>query len=429
MFKRIFSAAAAAALLICLCPTAAAQAGDSRRQADALTVLGLLDERIDDLSQTVRRDQAAALLTALAGGHIRPDTDGWFSGFRDVPEGTAAAVNYAARRGWVRGRSTVSFGADAPLSANAWYAMVLRMLGYSESAGDFTVQDAAAFAWRLGLTGRQDGGTMTWEGLCTSAYELLGAAYKGGEETVMQRLTELGAVTPAALNALGLTAQHYDAAGVARTFRSAVFCLELYHSQAAIDEGKPSANASGFFLSADGVAVTNHHSIEKAVYGVARLDNGEEYPVESVLWYDAQIDAAVIRISLSRKDRSGRTSAFACLEAAQRREIRAGDTVYAISNPLGLGLAVSQGIVNAESRQADGYALPCILNSADISQGSSGGALLNVYGQVIGITSGVFTHGNNMFLAVPMDPVLSAQWTEPGQTLSQVAEAEKSTKT
>ena len=54
----------------------------------------------------------------------------------------------------------------------------------------------------------------------------------------------------------------------------------------------------------------------------------------------------------------------------------------------------------------------------------AGGALLNVYGQVVAVTSGAYLYGNSMYLAVPIDPVLSADLTGQGQTLAQVAAAE-----
>ena len=65
------------------------------------------------------------------------------------------------------------------------------------------------------------------------------------------------------------------------------------------------------------------------------------------------------------------------------------------------------------------------MSTADISQGSSGGALLNVYGQVVGVTSGAFVFGNNMYLAVAIDPVLKADLTVEGQTLDQVKQFEE----
>ena len=116
------------------------------------------------------------------------------------------------------------------------------------------------------------------------------------------------------------------------------------------------------------------------------------------------------------------TSAFACLDIAPSGtgDIRVGDTVYALGNPLGLGLAVSSGIISDTARGVARYDLPCIMDTADISEGSSGGALLNTCGQVVGVTSGAYTYGNNMYLAVPIDPVLSADLSGQGWTLKEV---------
>ena len=98
--------------------------------------------------------------------------------------------------------------------------------------------------------------------------------------------------------------------------------------------------------------------------------------------------------------------------------------VYAIGNPLGLGLAVSSGVVSATAREVERYALPCVMSTADISEGSSGGALLNVYGQAVAVTSGAYVYGNSMYLAVPIDPILTADLTGEGLTLPEVLEAE-----
>ena len=67
---------------------------------------------------------------------------------------------------------------------------------------------------------------------------------------------------------------------------------------------------------------------------------------------------------------------------------------------------MSAGVISALERQVDRYELPCVMSTADISEGSSGGALLNVYGQAVAVTTGAYVYGNSMYLAVPIDPVL-----------------------
>lgn len=425
MKKRLLSALCAVMLMLSAVPAVSAQTGDTERYMDLLTVLKLLEETHPDADTPVTRGQAAVLLVRLAGGEKRPDTDGWFAGFRDVPAEAQQAVNYAARRGWVSGVSNTVFHADGLLNADAWCTMLLRMLGYSDKNGDFAVSDAAAFAWRVGLTGRQLSGSLTMGDVAETLWDALWFTYRGTETTVLARLLEYGVCPVSAVNALGLLTPELTARQVADRHLSAVFQLSLYKTEAQVLDGVSAANASGFFISEDGLAVTNYHSIEGAIKADATLFNGEVYGVERVIWYDTGMDIAVIRVS--RTGQGCKTSAFHCLEVVGTAEIRPGDTVYALGNPLGLGLAVSSGIISATAHKLERYTQPCVVNSADISQGSSGGALLNAYGQVIAVTSGAYTYGNNMYLAVPADPLLSADLTVEGWTLSEVVEREDAT--
>ena len=65
------------------------------------------------------------------------------------------------------------------------------------------------------------------------------------------------------------------------------------------------------------------------------------------------------------------------------------------------------------------------MNTADISKGSSGGALMNVFGQVVAVTTGAYAQGNSMYLAVPVDPAMEADLTGEGMTLEEVTSTEK----
>ena len=80
---------------------------------------------------------------------------------------------------------------------------------------------------------------------------------------------------------------------------------------------------------------------------------------------------------------------------------------------------VSEGIVSAPAVEVSRYDLPCVLSTAPISRGSSGGALLNEYGRVVAVTSGAFTQGNSLYLAVPADPLLTADLTGSGVPLEE----------
>lgn len=429
MKKKLLAFFCALALLLAAVPAASALTGEQTRAADTLYTLGLIKGTADgySLSSAATRAQAVTLLVRLAGAETAARTDNWISGFLDVPAWAEAAVNYASHQNWVSGVTSVRFSPNGAVTANAYCAFLLRMLGYSDKAGDFTVDGAQAFAQRIGLVSRSYSGALTRGELFEITADALTFAHKGSDQTVIQKLTAEGVSGKAAASALGLLNTELTARQVADRYTAAVFSLDCYEKQINIDAKEPTASASGFFISADGVAVTNYHSIDGDIYATATLSNGEVYPVEKVLYYDPDIDIAVIKISQTSVS-GGKASQFAWLETAGTGDLRAGDVVYAIGNPLGLGLAISSGIVSDTSRTVERYKLPCIMDTADISQGSSGGALLNVYGQVVGVTSGAFVYGNNMYLAVPIDPVLSADLTGAGQTLAQVA-AEAATST
>jgi S1-C subfamily serine protease len=294
------------------------------------------------------------------------------------------------------------------------------MLGYSEKANDFRPEDAPAFAQRIGLVSGSYSGNLTRGDLFASMAEALQFSYKGQDLTVLEKLIQTGTCSRYTANALGLLNRELTARQVADRHMSAVFCMDLYNNEAAVSDKTPTSNASGFFISADGLAVTNYHSIEGSLYATATLCTGDVYEIDRVIYYDKEIDIAVIRVSQTSVTNQT-TSAFAYLDLAGTDDIRHGDIVYTLGNPLGLGLAVSSGIISDIARDVDRYQLPCVMSTASISQGSSGGALLNVYGQVIAVTSGAYTYGNNMYLAVPVDPVLTADLSANGQTLAAVS--------
>lgn len=410
--------------LVLLCgtmPTALALEGETTRAADTLSVLGLVRGTTGGdyaLSAPATRAQAAVLLVRLAGAEDAAKLDPWFAGFRDVPVWATDAVDYAAHQGWMTGVTVLDFNASAAIDARDWFSSLLRMLGYGEE--DFLADDAAAFARRIGLSSLSYDGALTRGDLFLSLRDALTFSYRDGSGTVLDRLMQLGLTSRAAANATGLLTPELTARQIADRCTAAVFRLDGYHTKDEVDTTAPSTSASGFFISKDGIAVTNYHSIDGAIAATATLVTGETYPVENVLYYDVGKDLAVLQISRRSTDHRS-TSAFAALEIAPSGtdDLRAGDTVFAIGNPLGLGLAVSSGVVSDMGRIVARYDLPCIMDTADISQGSSGGALLNAFGQVVGVTSGAYAYGNNMYLAVPIDPILTVE-PDGGRTLSEL---------
>lgn len=415
MKKRLISLSIAAMLIICMIP-AQALSGEGTRAAETLSALHVVQGSYN-VDQPATRNQAAVFLVRLAGAEKAAAADKTRTTFSDMPRWAAASIRYAYGKGWVSGISGTDFGGDKAISANAYCAYLMRMLGYTHV--DFSYEDAVTFARHMGVIARNYTGDLTRGDLFELTAGVLTVKYKGSDETVLDRLVSSGSVSAAVVKNLGLDKKELTARQAADRLTAAVFQLSTFEQSSNFDLAKPNGTASGFFISADGLAVTNCHAIENSAAGIVTLSSGEQYPVEKVIYYDAGIDVAVLRISTT-SIKNVKTPGFVYLEMAARDTLRAGDIVYTIGSPLGLGLAISSGIISDVSRNVERYQNPCIMSTADISQGSSGGALLNVYGQVIGVTSGAFVFGNNMYLAVALDPVLNTDLTVAGQTLSDV---------
>ena len=148
---------------------------------------------------------------------------------------------------------------------------------------------------------------------------------------------------------------------------------------------------SGFFLTEDGIAVTNYHVISGADSAAVQLIGGQVFPVSGVYAWNADEDWAVLQIE---------GESFDSLSIGAKNTALGGSTIYTIGSPLGLQNTLSTGIISNPNRVEDGVSY--IQISAPISQGSSGGALLNKYGEVIGITSAGYEDGQNLNLALPM---------------------------
>jgi S1-C subfamily serine protease len=162
--------------------------------------------------------------------------------------------------------------------------------------------------------------------------------------------------------------------------------------------GRETALGSGFLVSADGKVVTNFHVIKGAHSAVARLPNGAFFPIDGVLAADVDGDLVLLKVQ-------GKGLPFLTLNASAGLQV--GDRVVAIGSPLGLEGTVSDGIVSA--LRSETPAKNWIQTTAPVSHGNSGGPLLDMHGNVVGvITWGVnLQQGQNLNFAIPSDNVQS----------------------
>lgn len=158
-------------------------------------------------------------------------------------------------------------------------------------------------------------------------------------------------------------------------------------------------SGSGVIISEDGYIVTNNHVIEGATEIGVILNTGDQYTAKLV-GNDSKTDLAVLKI-----DASGLTYA----KLGSSSDLRVGDTAIAIGNPLGQEFAgtTTQGIISGLNRSVtiDNKTLNLIQTDAAINPGNSGGALVNAYGEVIGINTAKISSSQyeGLGFSIPID--------------------------
>ncbi|MDD5291115.1 MAG: trypsin-like peptidase domain-containing protein [Patescibacteria group bacterium] len=170
---------------------------------------------------------------------------------------------------------------------------------------------------------------------------------------------------------------------------------------------------TGFIVSSDGYIVTNKHVVldEEAEYTV--LMNDETKHEAKVLARDPATDLAVLKIEpASAKASAGEGEKFPTVELGDSSNLKVGQTVIAIGNALGeFRNTVSTGVISGLSRSitAGGIGLGSeqlsgvIQTDASINSGNSGGPLLNLAGQVIGINTAIAQNAQNIGFAIPIN--------------------------
>jgi serine protease Do len=171
------------------------------------------------------------------------------------------------------------------------------------------------------------------------------------------------------------------------------------------DQGKGSnaielvSFGSGFFISADGYAVTNSHVVEDGDTAEIRTNDNKTYSAK-VIGKDSLTDVALIKVD-------GRSD-FSYVKLVDQLP-RVGDWVLAAGSPFGLGGTVTAGIVSARERDLEtGSAMDFIQIDAPINQGDSGGPSFNAHGDVVGVNSMILSSSEGsvgVAFAIPADTV------------------------
>ncbi len=159
-------------------------------------------------------------------------------------------------------------------------------------------------------------------------------------------------------------------------------------------ENKPLAGGTGFFITPDGILLTNYHVISGAARIIAKTNSGTVYALKRICGYSESCDVAELQFV---------TPKVPCLTLGPSSGAVEGQQVLVIGNPEGLEGTVSDGIISAfrENRS-------WIQITAPISHGSSGSPVLDGFGQVIGIATILSTDGQNLNFAISSETIRDA---------------------
>ena len=157
---------------------------------------------------------------------------------------------------------------------------------------------------------------------------------------------------------------------------------------------------SGFFISADGYAVTNNHVVEKAESVQVTTDDGKIHKAK-VIGTDPRTDLALIKVD---------GGSFPYVKLSDKSP-RIGDWVIAVGNPFGLGGTVTAGIVSARGRDIGASAYDDFIQiDAPVNKGNSGGPTFDTEGNVIGVNTAIFSPSGGsvgIAFAIPSETVKS----------------------
>lgn len=150
---------------------------------------------------------------------------------------------------------------------------------------------------------------------------------------------------------------------------------------------------SGFIISSDGYIMTNNHVISGADEIYVKMSDGQEY-LAKLVGTSPEVDIAILKVSTNKT--------FKPLKFANSDNIKIGHWAIAFGNPLGLNSSMTVGVIGASGRSSLGIEQVenFIQTDAAINQGNSGGPLLNINGDVIGVNTAIYsTNGGSVGLS------------------------------
>ncbi|RUT36452.1 trypsin-like serine protease [Paenibacillus zeisoli] len=191
-----------------------------------------------------------------------------------------------------------------------------------------------------------------------------------------------------------------------------VVYIETYDSS-----NKPLATGSGIVVSSDGKILTNFHVIEGASSVKIEFNDQRSFTTSTLLVKDEDLDLALLKIPATN---------LQYVKIGDSTSLQLGEEVVAIGSPLGYKNTLTSGVVSQTIRKVDGQNY--IQISTPIDHGSSGGALFNMKGELVGVTSAGVQSSANINLAIPSSDVKTfLAKPQAEQSLSSIVQSKPNT--
>lgn len=201
-----------------------------------------------------------------------------------------------------------------------------------------------------------------------------------------------------------ITSQGYTPAEISQKASPAVFIVVT------MDENyNPSGIGSGFFINKNGTAITNYHVLDGCDYAGIKMTDDTILGIDKILYADKTNDFIIFNVLSDRTD-------FPYLELGDSDSIYAGQKIFALGSPKGFDNTLSEGIISNTDRIINEK--ECFQITAPVSPGSSGGAALNEYCEVIGIPTIKYTDGESLNFCIPINILKDVEYYNPPKTLA-----------
>ena len=176
---------------------------------------------------------------------------------------------------------------------------------------------------------------------------------------------------------------------ISKIVSPSIVYIEVYD-----EYGTAYASGSGIILESNGKIITNYHVVKGGFNVKAQLSDGRIFQLDEIYYKDTVRDIFIFGVN---------ATGLPVVNIGDSSLINTGDKIYTIGSPRGLENTISDGLISSKSRIIDGKTF--IQISAPISHGSSGGALVNEYGKIIGITTSGIDDSQNLNFCIPINDV------------------------